>query len=384
MSKENIDKWLDRIERVITLIKPRFHNAITKIVVIFGLALSVEHQVNIFEAMAVVIFESFFGSSEFLRSLFATSTNVWVGVVFVIFGLIYNAIVTVGLELVEKYKASIPTEPELKFSLINADGEVVTDSYQMRGAICFHNMSDIPENTAYSEYYSDKIRGEFVNVGVGQKVLMRPSSLFDPKVNKEFYRDRAKFLQIWGGAEIFYMKIVNSGSVIARNVRVELVIPKLPKLSASNENDLKPELPSQEHESILNKPRNVGGEIPIYDIKLADTSGEYFFEWGLGDVQAKESKTSTTDIFFRTESECQINVKVYCDEISKPIELTYTICATNRTYEVTLPLLMSKYKEFVDNIDELIMDGYMGRDRKKLMRECQSKEETLVPQAFNK
>ena len=108
MSNEKFEKWISCLERLVALIKPKFHNAITKTVVIFGLTLTVESQVNILEAFAVASFESFFGPSEYLRNLFATSTNSWIGVTFVIFGLLYNAVVTVGLELIQKYKAAIP------------------------------------------------------------------------------------------------------------------------------------------------------------------------------------------------------------------------------------------------------------------------------------
>jgi len=375
MSKDNVGEWLERLEKVIQLIKPRFHNAITKTVVIFGLGLSVESQINIFEAMAVAVFESFFGKSEFLRELFATSTSVWIGVTFVIFGLIYNAVVTVGLELVEKYKATIPKKPELKISLVNADGVALEDSYRMRGAICFHEITNIPDFTKNSE----KLKDELGITGIGQGLFMSSTNSFLSRVNKDFYRERERFLKVWGGAEIIYLKIFNAGSVVARNVRVEVAIPKLEGLSASNENNLTPHMPSREYDSSFDLAPNFGSKKLSYDIKHSNTSDDYIFEWSAGDVQAQETKSSMTDIFLRTENDCKISVKIYCDEISRPIETAYTIYASRERYEITLPMLKSNCKDFMGVVDRLIMDGYITRHQDKLLRELESMEETLVP-----
>ena len=73
-----VEKWLSIAERILRLLKPKFHNAITKTVVLFGLALSVESQVNILEAFSVAIFEHFFGPSDFLRRLFSGYSNPWI------------------------------------------------------------------------------------------------------------------------------------------------------------------------------------------------------------------------------------------------------------------------------------------------------------------
>lgn len=379
MTNEKLDKWIDRLERVIKLIKPRFHNAIARTVIVFGLALCVEAQINIFEAMAVAVFEHFFGPSDFLRSLFATSTNVWVGVVFVIFGLIYNALVTVGLELVEKYKAAMPEKPVLKLDIINSDGESIESVYKMRGGIFINKLSNIPDNHEYSESHRAKITKEFVAAGRKLSAAIRPIGPLDPKINKEFYRERAKFLQTWGGAEIFHLRITNDGSAIAKNVRVEVVIPKLPKLGVSNGNDLKPEMPSQDSKSIMDSLQYIASEKPSYDIKMAKGADEYLFEWSLGDVQAKASKNSVTDIFFRTECVCQIGLKLYCDDISAPIDLSYSIMPASTIKEIELPLLMSKNRDFLDSVDDFIMNGYIGRDFEKLLRKWESEENALIP-----
>ncbi|QYJ97154.1 hypothetical protein K0J45_16830 [Shewanella alkalitolerans] len=378
MSNEKFEKWVSWLERLVTLIKPKFHNAITKTVVIFGLTLTVESQVNILEAFAVASFESLFGPSEYLRNLFATSTNSWIGVAFVIFGLLYNAVVTVGLELIQKYKAAIPEKPDLIFNLKNGDGVTIESSYKLRGAICHHDIESIPDNTSYSEHYQNKIRNEFIDVGVTSKVLMRPSRFDDPEINKSFYKDRAKFLRVWGGAEILYLCIENLGEALGRNVRVELTVDKQVGLSLSNENNLAPKFPKQETESFIYN-LHVPKSIPSYDIKSSDSNVCYFFEWKAGDIQAKHSKSSKTDIFVRCEQEFDINFKIYCDELSEPIEKVYKIHPTPEKFNFDLAFLKKNEKEFFESVDQKIMDGYIGRQYEKILKDHAHKEEELLP-----
>lgn len=361
-----------------TLIKPKFHNAITKTVVIFGLTLTVEAQINILEAFAVASFESFFGPFEYLRNLFAKSTSSWVGVTFVIFGLLYNAVVTVGLELIQNYKAAIPLKPDLIFNLINGDKEIVGSIYNLRGAICHHDIDSIPDNSSYSEYYQNKIRNDFIDVGLTSKVLMRPSRFDDPTINENFYRDRAHFLRTWGGAEIPYFSIENLGDALGRNVRVELSVDKQEGLSVTNENDLTPVFPNQETESFLHRP-HTPTSASRYDIKSSNSSECYLFEWEAGDIQAKHSKYSNTDIFIRCEQECNISFKIYCDELSEPIKKSYKIHPATEKFKFDLALLKKDQKEFFDVVNEKIMDGYIGRKYESILKKYNHKEAELLP-----
>jgi hypothetical protein len=61
-----------------------------------------------------------------------------------------------------------------------------------------------------------------------------------------FYRERADLLRVWGGAEIIRLTLKNTGEGLASNVRIELAIQKTDGVSATNKNDLRPVLPSQE------------------------------------------------------------------------------------------------------------------------------------------
>lgn len=379
MAEHKIEKWVSLLERLLTLIKPKFHNAITRTVVIFGLALSVESQINIFEAFAVAFYENIFGPSEYLRALFSTSSSPWIGVIFVIFGLFYNAAVTVGLELIQKYKAAAPVQPEFNFNLINSDGIPINSGDNLRGVICNHSIENIPENTSYSEYYQDKFRCESFNVGLNEKFFIRRSRYDDPTINKNFYRERAKFLRVWGGAEIICLCIENTGSSLATNVRIELAIGKKEGLSLSNENDLMPDLPKRETESSIFRTHQEYTKSPTYDIKQSHSDNTYFFEWKAGDLQAKHTCTSRTKIFFRCENECDLEVKIFCNELPSPIAKEYKISPSPKICTFDFSVLDKSEKDFLEYSDEKIMDGYLGRYYKKIREEYENSGEILLP-----
>jgi hypothetical protein len=145
MDNKKIEKWVALVERVIALFRPKFHNAITKVVILFGLTLSVESQVNILEAFAVASYETLFGPSEYLRSLFKGSSNPWIGATFVCIALVYNAVVTVGFELIQNYKNALPKYPKVEFELLNGDADIINDNYFLRGMRCTHSIDEIPD-----------------------------------------------------------------------------------------------------------------------------------------------------------------------------------------------------------------------------------------------
>lgn len=381
MLDKKIEKYLLLAERFISLIKPKFHNSITRVVVVFGLTLAVESQVNIFEAFFVAGYESLFGSSEYLRSIFVGSSNPWLGIAFVALGLIYNAVITVGLELIQSYKKIIPKEPELEFVLLNNEMKPMADSFNLKGSVCTHSIEDIPDNYSYSEYAQKRIDKNSINVGVGVPIMLKHHSFSDPDVNNDFYRERAEFLRVWGGAEIIKLSISNNGGVIAKNVRAEISIDKVEGLSASNNNELYPKTPRQETESSLSRltmltPHN---QLPSYDIKNMNTNSQYLFEWIVGDLQTKENSTSNTDIFLRTESDIKIKLKIYSDELSEPIHKEYSVSPTEETFEFDLNFLELPEPDFIREVNEKIMGGYLERHFQKQLKDYEFEKSELLP-----
>lgn len=142
-----------------------------------------------------------------------------------------------------------------------------------------------------------------------------------------------------------------------------LGIAKVKGLSADNRNNLEPKLPSREKESLFSVINSsvLPHAPPNYDIKHSNTQSEYFFEWSVGDLQCDESRTSFTQIFLRTESIVDIHIKIYCDELSKPIYRIYKISPASDSFEFNIGLLMSDNKTFLNAIDDKIMDGYLTR-----------------------
>jgi hypothetical protein len=378
MRDSKVEKYLSWCERVIALIKPKFHNVITNTVVIFGLTLAAESQINILEAFAVAFYESIFGSSEYLRNFFAGSSNPWIGLALVVVGLVYHAVVTVGLELIQKYKDALPKQPVFEFAMLNSDMEEFGENYTLRGEICSHSIDKIPNNNSYSESTNRKMEKE----GAFNHGIFRPIGLFEPQVNMGFYRERAKFLQIWGGAEIIKLSLKNCGVTLTNNARVELSIKKVDRLSASNANNLVPKLPSQETQSdsaLALRLTPQSNNVPFYDIKKDDTNEPYFFEWKVGNLQPQESCISKTSIFLRSELTTDINVKVFCDELAAPIEKTYKIEPTPNHFEFDLSLLMSDDRTFIDTVDDKIMNGYMSRYAEQYLEKSKSRESALLP-----
>ncbi|MCX7094252.1 MAG: hypothetical protein NTY50_12495 [Methylobacter sp.] len=358
--KIDFDQIISLLERVVFLFKPKFHNAITYSIIISGLALAAESQVNIFEALAVKLFEWVFGPSEDLRNFLVGNPNPWVGLALVIFGLIYSAVVTVGLELIQSYKAKYP---KLELAMLNGDQEKIGENYTLRGAICTHSIDDIPNNNSYSESAQEEKRKNSIS--------------FNSQINKNFYRDRAEFLKVWGGAEIIGLTIENSGTTLASNVRIELIINKIGKLSASNTNYLFIQSPSQETKETGIS--NINYKAATYDINSNDTSSYYYFEWAVGHLQPKELRESKTRIFLRTESNVDIKVRIYCDELPNPIEKFYEIQPTSEEFEFDLNLLKCNEKDFFKATDNKIMDGYQGRYIKKWSEEYNYNKSALLP-----
>ncbi|MGZ8174338.1 MULTISPECIES: hypothetical protein [Methylobacter] len=360
MKNIDFDKIISLLERVVLLFKPKFHNAITYSIIISGLALAAESQVNIFEALAVKLFEWIFGPSEDLRNFLAGNPNPWIGLALVISGLTYSAVVTVGLELIQSYKAKYP---KLELVMLNGDKEKIGENYTLRGAICTHSIDEIPDNNSYSELALEEKK--------------KNGRLFTSRINKEFYRERAECLSSWGGMEIIGLTVENFGATLASNVRVELSIKRSDGVSASHENCLLLITPSQEtkEEGISRINYNAAS----YDIIARHTYSDYFFEWTAGNLQPKQLRESKTRIFFRTESDVDIKVRIYCDELPDPIEKFYKIEPASERFEFDLNLLKSNEKDFFEATDKKIMDGYQGRYTKKWFEEYNYNKSASLP-----
>ena len=383
-----LDRWISRAEKIIKLIRPKYHNYITRIVVGAGLALAFESQFNLLEVFGVAIFEKIFGPSDYLRDLFAGTTYPWTGIVFVVCGLAYHAIVTVGLELIDKYRQAIPPQPKLDMSFINTrDKESFDSKIQLKGKICvLPDSLKVPDNTCYSQYALDRIeeyKESLENQSCGVSSLI--SNITNPKpqysINKDYYRERAQFLRIWGGAEIVTLSLCNVGELLCRNIQVRITIPNQTGVSVDNQNDLRPHLPSQETDC---SPSPFLSQNPFshkqehFDIKQSNTSDEFVFLWEPGDLQAKAKTRSCTKLFVHCEVEMPIDISIFCDELANPIQKRIQLIPAKEILLDSKMLTQDK-RDFFLLANSAIMDGYLERECSKFRKEMESQEIQLIP-----
>ena len=295
--------------------------------------------------------------------------------------------VTVGLELIEKYKAAIPEAPDLLLTATNADGEKLDKETSLRGKRCVvPDQPEIPDNDSYSEFAQKKrMEKDFSPIGrvkgTGYAVMGRAISPFEDQINKDFFRERATFLEIWGGAEIISFHIFNKGSCLCKNIEVVIQFPKRADVSVDNQNNLNPKLPDQETKSSLawDRPYIHNLNPPEYDIKSAHTDEQYVFVWNVGNLQAKASTSSKTKIFFRANEDTAVRIKIFCDELTNPIETCYIVKPAPNEMKVDLNSLKLNAKEFFNLVNSAVMDGYLKRHFDRKFEEMNRRNNELIP-----
>ncbi|EGW19868.1 hypothetical protein [Methylobacter tundripaludum] len=340
-----IDQIILLIKEIVLLILGKFHNRITGVIVTYGGLLIFGSQINLMMQIVIVKISPWVDiPPENLISFFTIDPKPEMGLTLVFVALVYNFGVTVCLAQIQSYKAK---HPKLELAMLNGDKEKIGGNHTLRGAICTHSIDEIPDNTSYSERALEEKK--------------RNGRLFTSQINKNFYRERAKYLSSQGGMEIIGLTLENLGATLASNARVELRFKKSAGVSASNENSPLLMPPSQETKEDDRWRSN--DNAAIYDIKARHTSSDsdYFFEWIAGNLQPKQLCESKTRIFFRTESDIDINVKIYCDELPDPIEKSYKIKPTAERFEFDLDLLKYNDKDFSDATSKKIMDGQQIR-----------------------
>lgn len=342
--KKYLDGFLYYAERILQLRRYfKFHNTITKVVVLFGLTLIISAQ-NLLQSLVVASYERIFGSSEFLRLLFVNEYSPIIGVTLVAIGLIYNLLATVGLEWAESLKNAIPKKPEFIFEILDIDENILPLIFKMRGLKILNNLEDYPE------FYKPRPSSFFGSANF---------SLLDPQANKDLYKERARFLDLWGGAEVLRFNIKNMGSVSATNLEVKIHCKKLTTLAMDNGNSFSPKLPAKETCRIFDlQPRNFNPPTKL-DIDDSHTQTEYVFTWSLGSLVAQRDRLSEAKIFMRSEEAFELFITIYCEELSEPREIIYQISPPDSQHTLTTDDLYDE--KFDELINTAIMDDYIAR-----------------------
>lgn len=368
---KKFSSWIDLLIRII---KPKFHNTISKIVILYGLSLIIESQTSIFQLVFVYFSELIFNDSRFIEKLFSGDSNPVYGLMLIGMGLFYNALVTVGLDIAKNYKATIPIKPNFRLKVLNADKDEIGDKYQMRGSICTHSIDNIPDNTSFSP---DSNPNNNINTVFSKFPSMQ--HLHDPFAampNKNFYRERDVLLRTWGGSELIYFSIENIGSVLAKNVRIVISFEADNSISTTCTNDIYPKLPNLEN---TRSPSLFPQLDNIPNIKGINKQSDHIFEWEAGNLQAKEYFCNATKIFFRTISETKMVVKIYCDDLSEPVKIEKIILPSISKFEYDLDIIMKNDKDFLKLANNLIMDGYMKRTAMKNIEKIDNQNNQLIP-----
>lgn len=279
--------------------------------------------------------------------LFVNEYSAIIGLILVAIGLLYNLLATVGLEWADSLKNAIPKTPEFSLEILDMDKNILPLDFKMRGLKILNNLKDYPE------FYIPRTNSFFENANF---------SLLDPKANKDLYKERAEFLELWGGAEVLSFNIKNIISVSATNLEVKIHCKKLVSLAMDNRNSFRPKLPIKETRGILDFHNRNFNPPPKLDIDDSHTHSQYIFTWKLGSLVAQRNRLSETKIFMRTEEAFELSVMIYCEELSEPIEIIYQISPPDSQHTLTVDdLYDEKFDKLINNS---IMDGYIERYRK--------------------
>jgi hypothetical protein len=365
-------KWLDGLERFLTIVRPKTYNWIARAVITSGILLIAESQLNFAQALVIATYEYFLGHSDILRQLIQGSPSPWLGVFLIVTGLTYHYFMSTGIEKINLLKAKDIT---LDLVLLNSDlAEYSNNTVSMRGKlVTLPSESDIP-----------KYRGKTPNSPINN--LITPIGLTGymggrDVPNPEFYKERAKLLSIWGGSELIHLKVNNPTEHIATGVRVELRIKKQSGLSATNTTKKFPSLPSEKSESLYDAPflQHQNIHMDNYDIKFDDSHDYYIYVWDVDTLQANTKITSDTCIFLRTQNNCEIKVKVYCNEFKKPFEQEFLVTKAKVNLSVSTEDLQGPEKGFNKIMHDCIMDDYLKRYAKKAIEGYEHKHQELTP-----
>lgn len=367
-----MDKWLDRLDRLLTIIRPKAYNIVAKSIIGLGVILVADSQLNIVQAIVIALYESFFGYSEVLREFINNNSSPWLGLVLIIIGLIYHYLMTIGKEQIELRLYELPKVPEISLALQNADyRQYENKTIEMRGHI-----SNTPPKDEIPEYKVDS------NIPNMEGVNNALNTFGKMGVNPNFYRERGELLKVWGGSELLRVKITNNGEALATGVRVEIKIPRIHGVSADNTREDFPKLPKNESDNMFGSLSIslLSNQTIYYDIEQDHTENQYCFYWNVDDIQANTNAASDTCIFLRSEQDLTLEIIIYCDQLSAPTRETYLVTTQNISpIEIATSDLMAESDDFNILLNKCVMDGYIQRFAEKKLAQYEHESQELIP-----
>lgn len=331
---DKVNNWLDIVERVINVIRPKAYNTIAKLVVYTGIGLIIESQVNFVHALVVALFEEYIGKSEILRSVLEVSSDTGVGVLLVIAGMTYHLAVTLGKDFIDTKKAELPKYPIFEFyfgTLANKNqsgGEVYLDGPNY----IFDKLKDIPE---YEEFTVEPSKENSISRSL--KIMAESSPSFwgqqqrqyEVRVNSRLYSQRAEILEEWLGYEPLKLSLSNGGEILAKGVEVQINIPKGNGISIKERGEHLPEIPKKRYstEPIYRVVENDYRALMLLQgkVNLTEDDDCYKISWNIETLQAGVVSTANKDLIFKVPSPVEVECTVFCDELTRPVTLTLVL-----------------------------------------------------------
>lgn len=353
---EQASRWVDLLERLVNLIRPKAYNTIAKLVVGIGLLQITESYTKIVHAFVIALFEENIGKSEVLRSFLSATSDPTAGLILVIVGLAYHLVVTLGKDYIDTRKSELPKFPVFSCFLLNGDKKQLSTEFTIRGCrVNLPHKDDIPDHKDIVPDYNDPIFGSIY------RTRAMYGSILSKRKNEDLFRERAKLLFDWAGAELLYLNIANDSSVLASGVSVKLSIPRQKGVYLSMLGDL-PDFPKEETDYFVsgstldNLLKARGPKV----ISISSDAHHYHVSWSVFKMQAKTEQISKDAFLLKTDKPVEIECVIFCDELPEPITKTYVAYPASDLIDINLDQLVGK-ESYFEICNKLIMDGYMVR-----------------------
>ncbi|MES1310270.1 hypothetical protein ABUS74_06660 [Vibrio cholerae] len=364
---EKLNRWLDIAERILDLIRPKAYNTIAKAVVLTGIGLIIESQINFLHAVVVALFEEYIGKSEILRSVLNASSDTTVGVLLVLVGMMYHLAVTLGKDFFDSKKAALPKYPVLNCLLLNGDKEELDSEFTIRGKlVSLPDSASIPDQEEPT--LDESILG---NTSVFRTMQLIQNTHFGKQLNKGLYRERANVLREWAGAELLYLTLCNDSSSLANGVSIELTIPRHKGLSIKVPESSLPKDPKAEEDyNDRFQIHSLRGyqDVSIPDLRVSSDAKNYYIKWNVKRLQAQTTLEADECVLFKTDKPVKIQCTIFCDELPEP---TKTMFIANPPSEAVIVSIDELSEEFYYEPlrDQLIMNGYITRVVEEMVKE---------------
>ncbi|MDV2395869.1 hypothetical protein [Vibrio cholerae] len=371
---EKVNRWLDIAERIINLIRPTAYNTIAKTVVLTGIGLIVESQVNFLHAIVVALFEEYIGKSEILRSVLDVSSDPTVGVVLVVTGMTYHVAVTLGKEFIETRKAELPKFPDFEFFFVTKK-----QSFQPNGKFyldgpqhSYEQLENIPkyEEPKPKQHENEELRE--LTASIGKLTNYCPLRGFghqeEEVTNSRLYQDRFDLLKEWMGFEPVKLKLSNGGAVLANGVSVLLTIPKSNDIAIKEHGVRLPEKPKKQYYtgvSFAPLHDNFSKTLASFNspVRFEESDDFYEIRWDVKSLQACVNKKANKEFLIKVTKTVEVECTVFCNELPQPYSSTVTLHPASESTSLTLDDIMddSKFNSLYSEIAENFKGDYKFR-----------------------